>query len=496
MPSKPPKKIIEKNNKKLSLQKNTKHMLTLVFIIAEFFLLTSLYLASYSILIRFVIGILSLFIVGILLARINSLQGNYGLYIYGGKAGIGIIEKLSDHKKQFWIFLSEWGMVLSFGVLSYFLFPKRISKKALVLGLASIIVLILLIYPYFILALQFIYIPNLSSTLSTQASGVSQISIVGYVLLAAVLIGGFFFFIFASLLIGAWQVISGVFSVAASIAASSPNYTPLSTATPALVPAIPGITLPLFAGVLSLAVILIVHEFSHGILSRVYKVKIKKVGLVLFGVLPLGAFVEPDEKHLSKIEKYKQNNMFIAGISANFLFTFIFFILTLIFFTYITPNISTTSLQISSVNVGSPSYNVITPGSIIEQWNGVTVKNISSLESVASADKPFSKVVVTTNSSTYSLTANSSGKIGVFITSITAIKSGLYYSIALFIFQFLTLSLILNFLIAVVNLLPFPGFDGWRIYKNLIKNPKTLTLFSIITVIIFIILFIPWFFIL
>ena len=55
----------------------------------------------------------------------------------------------------------------------------------------------------------------------------------------------------------------------------------------------PGSTIyvPLGYGLISLATVLIVHEFSHGILSRVEKINIKSVGLLLFTILP-GAFVE------------------------------------------------------------------------------------------------------------------------------------------------------------------------------------------------------------
>ncbi len=81
---------------------------------------------------------------------------------------------------------------------------------------------------------------------------------------------------------------------------------------------IPGVNpfIPLGYGILSLAVGIIVHEFSHGILSRAADVKIKSLGLI-FLVVPLGAFVEPDEDELEKTERIKRDRMFAAGATSN-----------------------------------------------------------------------------------------------------------------------------------------------------------------------------------
>ena len=474
-------------------------LITALFVLAEYIFIIALYFAQYSILIRIFLALASLIIVGIIITKINNLIGGYGSYIYGGNFGINFIDKLSKNCKGFWIFISEWGLVMGFGLLSYIIFKNKISKKALVSGVVSILLFIIVLYPYLLVAFQFINIPNLTNTIA-QTTSIStpslQFSILGYILLVISVIGGFSFFIFIALISGAVQMLTALFSVVSSVVASTPNYTPLATAVPGLAPLLPGITIPLFAGILSLIVILVVHEFSHGILSRVYGIKVKKVGIAILGVIPIGAFVEPDENKLKKIDKNKQNNIFIAGISANFIFAIIFFLFLVVFLIYIIPTMSSgTYLYISGVFKGSPSYNVIPLGSILKQWNGVNVTNISVLEAAAKADKPFTKVTVLTNVSEYNLTANSTGKIGVLINSETIPKSGLYYTIMLFLYQFIALSFMLNFLVAVLNLLPLPFFDGWRIYKNILSNRK-LKILSIFTVLLLLLLALPWFFIL
>lgn len=81
---------------------------------------------------------------------------------------------------------------------------------------------------------------------------------------------------------------------------------------------LPGLNplIPLWYGIFALAVAMIVHEFSHGILSALAKVKIKSLGLLFF-ILPMGAFVEPDEEELKKIEKKKRVRMFSVGPASN-----------------------------------------------------------------------------------------------------------------------------------------------------------------------------------
>ena len=65
--------------------------------------------------------------------------------------------------------------------------------------------------------------------------------------------------------------------------------------------AIPGLNpmLPLVYGVIALVVAMVVHELGHGIQARANGARVDSSGL-LYGVVPLGAFVEPNEEDMSK----------------------------------------------------------------------------------------------------------------------------------------------------------------------------------------------------
>jgi membrane-associated protease RseP (regulator of RpoE activity) len=87
---------------------------------------------------------------------------------------------------------------------------------------------------------------------------------------------------------------------------------------PQLMIGLPGINpiIPIWYGIIGLAVAIIVHEFSHGILTRVAGLKIKSLGIIAC-VVPMGAFVEPDEEELKTTEKANRMRIFAAGPASN-----------------------------------------------------------------------------------------------------------------------------------------------------------------------------------
>jgi len=83
--------------------------------------------------------------------------------------------------------------------------------------------------------------------------------------------------------------------------------------------------------IVALAIVAIVHEFSHGIFMRLFKVKIKSTGMVFLGPI-LGAFVEQDDNSFKKKPKFNQMVVLAAGVFANVVFALIFYGLYVGFF--------------------------------------------------------------------------------------------------------------------------------------------------------------------
>ncbi|MFH1451672.1 MAG: site-2 protease family protein [archaeon] len=83
--------------------------------------------------------------------------------------------------------------------------------------------------------------------------------------------------------------------------------------------------------IVALAIVAIVHEFSHGIYMKLFNIKIKSTGIVFLGPI-LGAFVEQGEKSFKSKSKTEQMTVLGAGVFANLLFALIFYGLYVAFF--------------------------------------------------------------------------------------------------------------------------------------------------------------------
>ncbi len=87
---------------------------------------------------------------------------------------------------------------------------------------------------------------------------------------------------------------------------------------------IPGVNpfIPLSYGIFALAVAIVIHEFSHGVLGRRWKVGIRSLGVLLF-IVPIGAFVEPDENELRALDRRKRGTVYAAGPGSNMITAFV-----------------------------------------------------------------------------------------------------------------------------------------------------------------------------
>jgi membrane-associated protease RseP (regulator of RpoE activity) len=79
--------------------------------------------------------------------------------------------------------------------------------------------------------------------------------------------------------------------------------------------------------VFGLLIGLVVHEGGHGLLCRVEDIDIESMGLVFLTILPVGAFVEPDEESQETADRGARTRMFAAGVTNNFALTAVAFVL-------------------------------------------------------------------------------------------------------------------------------------------------------------------------
>ncbi|GAB3671045.1 site-2 protease family protein [Halopiger thermotolerans] len=123
-----------------------------------------------------------------------------------------------------------------------------------------------------------------------------------------------------------------VFLLIAAIGALSSPQPSSAIQQPRNVLVIPGVNdfLPLSAApgiVVGLLVGLVVHEGGHGLLCRVEDIDIDSMGIVMLAIIPMGAFVEPDQESSKSASRGGRTRMFAAGVTNNFAITIVAFAL-------------------------------------------------------------------------------------------------------------------------------------------------------------------------
>ncbi len=246
---------------------------------------------------------------------------------------------------------------------------------------------------------------------------------------------------------------------------------------------IPGspIVVPLGYGIIALMTVMVVHEFGHGIISRVEGVKIKSIGVLLLAVLP-GAFVEPDEDDIKKSKRISKLRIYAAGSVFNLSLAAIALLVTFILSSFvIAPAFDTDGVGITSVVPKSPADGILTQGMVIQSINGVQITDINSYINVLNTTRVGDNVTFQTNQGVYSIKAginpnnSTRGYIGIRSQSHLVVNSYVaktfgdqipwfFYSLNdLFYWIFL-----LNFAIGTFNLLPMKPLDGGLLLEELL----------------------------
>ncbi|MDI6720793.1 MAG: site-2 protease family protein [Candidatus Aenigmarchaeota archaeon] len=153
----------------------------------------------------------------------------------------------------------------------------------------------------------------------------------------------------------------------------------------------PGIfVVPWWIWIIGVAVVIVPHEFMHGIMCSLERIRIKSVGWILLLVIP-GAFVEPDEKQLQRAKRSTKLKVYAAGSFANIVIAFaILIVFALIFAASFRP----AGLAVNAVP-GSPA-NISGLHGAIASIDGHDVRNKEDLTRTLSLYKPGDTVSVRT----------------------------------------------------------------------------------------------------
>lgn len=254
--------------------------------------------------------------------------------------------------------------------------------------------------------------------------------------------------------------------------------------TPAVSIVIPGVEMPgssiyipFFYGLIALASVLIVHEFSHGIIAIGEKISIKSIGLLLFAILP-GAFVEPDEDELKQAKKSSRLRVYVAGSMANISLAVIALLLVSLFSAGIPNFFAEDGIEIARVVGDSPADGILKEGMVLEAIDNHQINDSNSYLDIVESFKPGDNVSVKTDQGTYSLTLDknpnneSRGFFGIQANKHFELTNDSLGPLPWILFELLELFewvAMLNLGIGLFNLLPIKPLDGGYILEILLS---------------------------
>lgn len=237
---------------------------------------------------------------------------------------------------------------------------------------------------------------------------------------------------------------------------------------------------PFFYWIISIFIIALVHEFSHGILARKYDMRIKSSGFAFLGILlPIipAAFVEPDEKELKKRPAKQQLSVFATGPFANISLAFIVVGIAAL----ITPAIATTIIEQDGVLVTGvmeeyPAKEAgIEENELIKSIDNTKITSLVNFSNILKTKKPGDTITLETNKSTYNITLaenpenKSRSYLGVYVQQNTKIKPSFIKrygkvtpQIVIWLIGLLYWLYVLNLGIGLFNLAPMGPLDGGR----------------------------------
>ncbi len=240
------------------------------------------------------------------------------------------------------------------------------------------------------------------------------------------------------------------------------------------------ISIPLFPDILlAIIILLVLHEGFHGLLSRAQGIRIKSTGLLFASIVPLGAFVEPDEKQFKKEDPLKRLRVYAVGSFANI------FVVALVAFILGNLMVSTGSVQpegfvINYVVVNSSADGVLEPGEVIRSVNGERTHTFQAFSKLMQGKSPGDELEIVTQNRTVSVSiggapSNSSqGFLGVgrntdpilSIFTPSLASSSIDGSTGATLFNLLKWIFFLNLMLGLINLLPAKPLDGGYVYEG------------------------------
>jgi len=256
---------------------------------------------------------------------------------------------------------------------------------------------------------------------------------------------------------------------------------------------IPGVTLTSSTAIayflLSIPIVLVIHEGAHGIVATLEKIKIKTGGFAIF-IAMFAGFVEPDEEEFNKAKRISKLRVIGAGATSNVIFSFALgaILLTNPVFAIIVPEPllgwfyeSPEGVLVLSIIQGSGAEKAgLQPNDIITAINDVSVITPLDFQKIEMA--PGETVTVTVLREEKELQFPvivtpapddpERGLIGIMRDNSFAYKP--LYNVIEWnnpqLSMFLLWLWMISFFIGIINMLPLPILDGGKFIHSIIEK--------------------------
>ncbi len=288
---------------------------------------------------------------------------------------------------------------------------------------------------------------------------------------------------------------------------------------PPLAPVLPGVSIPgvptlsFWHWIIAIFLVALVHEFSHGVLARVHKIKIQSSGFAFMGPI-LAAFVEPDEKEMASKKTMQQLSVLAAGPFSNMVLGLIFLLILNFFTGPLTGSMfQPGGITVSSYMEGYPAEatGLKTPLTILK-INGEDTMDFVQFVNVSSRIKPGDEVLLSTDKGDAKLVAaenpdnKSKGFMGVSgFQQDKKVKEefrgyGFWPHVMLWFNVLIGWLFLINIGVGMFNLLPLGPVDGGRIFLTsmlaVFKDKRiSMKIFAVVSWLCILLIFInlwPW----
>ncbi len=438
------------------------------------------------------------------------------LYKIDSKKGLKFIDSLGTGHSTFWTSIGDLALILSFGgigaafavghtskkgracivgalafftvfvymgrnIISFFPFGVYLSADVLAIGVSALVALFAYKSSYsfsegkasllaFMLALLFFGSPYI---LDYSISG-SSVSLAMGLTLGAIGLPALVIF---PLFVQGVNIAVG----ASQMPGLNPGYPEMENGVPVLKYAGTNISIPFFPDILIAFIIMIaLHECFHGLVARAQGIPLKHTGLLFLSIIPMGAFVEPDEAKFKKERLDKQMRVYAAGSFAN-IFVVALGVFLLANFMASSGIVTADGFVIGGIVKDSAADGFLKPGDVVSSVGGAKTLTFFDFSDAMKNTKPGDNLTMVTQRGPVTITLDESpnykgrGFVGaelytdpimmMFAPSLST--SHIELSSGAVMFSLLKWVFFLNLMLGIMNLLPLRFFDGGYAYGGM-----------------------------